>query len=173
MHARRAIWVGWPLLLAPSRTYPQFDASIPTSWRWACRAGTSDCWWFGNAGAARARAGQQALRSHSALSVVADLFSSRCRSLSLDIRGLGRRRVMVARSVARTAVQERVRLSRPVKASTRSLCMSHGEIVALCSPTTRAQRTRHLRDCCGHTRASSAQTLPESPENCLKAFGHR
>jgi hypothetical protein len=47
-----------------------------------------------------AHSDQRILRSSSALSAVADLRSPRRRSLSLDARGMGRRGVLVARSIA-------------------------------------------------------------------------
>ena len=98
--------------------------------KYACRAcgtvapgagaGTADCRRAGDAGAARAGAGQQILRSHAALSPVADLCPARRRSRALDAGRLGRRRLLVARSAARAAVRERVRLGP-------SLCRRHAD----------------------------------------------
>lgn len=50
------------------------------------------------------------LRSHAALSTVANLCSPRCRSLSFDAGKLGWRRMLVAGGPARPIVQARVRL---------------------------------------------------------------
>ena len=59
-------------------------------------AETADRRWLGDARAARPRAGQQVLRRHAALSVVADLRTASRRPRAVDAGRLGRRRLLVA-----------------------------------------------------------------------------
>nr|WP_315769991.1 MULTISPECIES: transposase [unclassified Bradyrhizobium] len=90
---------------ASRHAYDPSEIRLPSSTPWCRRAGAVDCWRPGDARGARPRVDQQILRSPSGLSAVADLRPSWRRSLPLDARGLGWRRMLVARGLARTAVQ--------------------------------------------------------------------
>src|SRR5208337_3394097 len=135
--------------------------------------GTSDRRRHGDAGAARAGADRQVLRSHAALSSVANLRPARRRSRALDAGRLGRRRLLVAGSPARAAVHECLRLQP-------SLCRRYAGSGARSGP--RAHENRAALGLCaraaamGRTRAAGggvpvrADRKAERPASHLERF---
>ena len=96
-------------------TRPKYACRTCETVAQAPAARTADRRRLGDAGAACPGAGQQILRSHAAVSAVADLRPPWGRSSAFDARRMGRRRLLVARGVARTPCQKRVRFGPSVR----------------------------------------------------------